>query len=147
MEVNCMAKVEQSITINVPVEKVFSYTSDPINQLEWLPSITDVRDVTGEGVGKRFSWTYKMMGMSFKGESEFAEYIPNERIVLKTTGGILSTWNWTYKPQAGGTLVNLVVEYTVPVPVLGKVAEKLILRQNEREAALSMTNLKERLEG
>ena len=142
-----MAKVEQSITINAPVEKVFSYMSDPMNQLEWLPSITDVRDVTGEGVGKRFSWTYKMMGMSFKGETEVVEYIPNERSVMKTKGGILSTWNWTYKPEAGGTLLNLVIEYTIPVPVLGKVAEKLILRQNEREAALSMTNLKEILEG
>jgi len=141
-----MAKIEQSIAINAPVEKVFSYITDPTNQLEWLPSITDVRDVTGEGVGKRFSWTYKMMGMSFKGESEVVEYIPNERNALKTKGGILSTWHWTYKPQAGGTLVNLVVEYTIPVPVLGKVAEKLILRQNEREAALSMTNIKERLE-
>ena len=48
-----MTKVERSITIKAPVEKVFSYISSPNNQLEWLPSITEVRDITGQGVGPR----------------------------------------------------------------------------------------------
>jgi uncharacterized membrane protein len=39
-----MAKLEKSVTINAPVEKVFSYVGDPQNQLEWLPGITEVRD-------------------------------------------------------------------------------------------------------
>ncbi len=41
-----MAKVEKSITINAPVEKVFAYIEDPMNQLEYLPSIVEVKDVT-----------------------------------------------------------------------------------------------------
>jgi uncharacterized membrane protein len=141
-----MAKIEQSITINAPVEKVFSYVGDPMNQLEWLPSMTDVRDITGEGVGQKFGWTYKMMGISFKGETEVVESVANQRRVIKSTGSIQSTWTWTFKSENGKTVVNLEVEYTIPVPVLGKVAEQLVLRQNEREAALSMTNIKERLE-
>ena len=141
-----MAKVEQSIIINAPVEKVFSYVCDPMNQLEWLPSMTDVRDITGEGVGQKFGWTYKMMGISFKGETEVVESVANQRRIIKSTGGIQSTWTWTFKSENGKTVVNLAVEYTIPVPVLGKVAEQLVLRQNEREAALSMTNIKERLE-
>jgi len=141
-----MAKIKQSITINAPVEKVFSYVCDPMNQLEWLPSMTDVRDITGEGVGHKFGWTYKMMGISFKGETEVVESVANQRRVIKSTGGIQSTWTWTFKSENGKTVVNLAVEYTIPVPVLGKVAEQLVLRQNEREAALSMTNIKERLE-
>jgi len=141
-----MAKVEQSITIKAPVEKVFSYLCDPMNQLEWLPSMTDVRDITGEGVGQKFGWTYKMMGVSFKGETEVVESVGSERRVIKSTGGIQSTWTWTTKSENGKTVVNLTVEYTIPVPVLGKVAERMVLRQNEREAALAMTNIKERLE-
>ena len=141
-----MAKTEQSITINAPVEKVFSYICDPMNQLEWLPSITDVRDIVGEGVGQKSGWTYKMMGVSFKGENEVVESVANQRIVIKSTGGIQSTWNWAFKSENGKTVVNLSVEYNIPVPVLGKVAEKLVLRQNEREAKLAMTNIKDRLE-
>ncbi len=46
-----MARVERSITINAPVEKVFAYIIDPTNELESIPSITDIRNVKGEGVG------------------------------------------------------------------------------------------------
>ena len=37
-------------------------------------------------------------------------------------------------------------EYTIPVPVLGKLAEKLVLKRNRRESDMSMENIKERLE-
>ena len=142
-----MGKVERSSTINAPVEKVFSYVTDPNSEVEYIPSAVEIRDITGQGVGQRYGWTYKLMGISFKGESEVIEHVPNERYVSKSSGGIVSTWTYIFKPTDGGTQLSLVVEYTIPVPVLGKVAEKLIMRQNEREAALSMTNLKEILEG
>jgi len=142
-----MAKVERSITINAPVEKVFSYITDPMNSLEYTPGMTEVRDITGQGLGQKFGWTYKMIGIPFKGEFEVMECIPNERYVEKSTGGIVSTWTWTFKPEAGGTLVNVVVEYTIPVPVLGKVGERLVMKQTEREADISVAYIKERLEG
>jgi uncharacterized membrane protein len=141
-----MAKVKRSITVNTRVEKVYSYLRDPENQLEWLPSVTDIQDVQGYGVGQRFRRTYKMIGLSLKGEGEVIEDIINERCVVKTTGGILSTWVWTFKPEDFRTHLNLIVDYTIPVPVLGKVGEWLVSRQNEREADLAMANLKDRLE-
>jgi hypothetical protein len=39
------------------------------------------------------------------------------------------------------------IEYTIPVPVLGKIAEGLVLRQNEKEADLAMANIKAKMEG
>ena len=142
-----MAKVEQSIIINAPVEKVFAYITDPANEMEWLPGNTDVRDITGQGVGQRWGYTYKMMGLPFKGEDEVLEYTPNQRYVTKSKGGVVSTWTWTFKPEDGGTRLNVVVEYTIPVPVLGKVGERLALGQVKREADLAAVNIKARLEG
>ena len=141
-----MAKVERGIFIKAPVEKVFSYITDPKNELEWLPSITDVRDVTGLGVGQRWGWSYKMLGLSLKGKTEVTEFASNTRYVYKSSGGITSTWTYSFKPEAGGTQLNLAVEYTIPIPVLGKVAERLALAQNEREADLAVANIKARLE-
>ena len=45
-----MPEVKRSVTINAPVEKVFNYLADPMNQPEWLPSLMVIKDVTGSGV-------------------------------------------------------------------------------------------------
>ena len=38
------------------------------------------------------------------------------------------------------------VEYTVPIPLLGKLAEAFIVRMNDREGDLTLANLKARME-
>ena len=141
-----MAKISRNSTVNARVEKVFSYISDPLNQLEWLPSISSVRDVSGEGKGQTFSWTYKMAGLPLKGKTETIEYVANKRIGLKTTGGVKSTWTWQFSGAGDKTQVDLAIEYAVPVPVLGKLAEALVTRQNAREATLALANIKSRME-
>ncbi|TEU12337.1 MAG: hypothetical protein E3J25_07120 [Anaerolineales bacterium] len=143
-----MVKLEKCIIINAPVEKVFAYAEDPMSNLEWLPGIVEVKDVTRteQGVGTHFRWAYKMAGLRFEGESTFTEYVPNERIVTQSEGGIVSTWTWTYEPHDGGTKVSLVLEYTVPIPVLGKLAEAVVLKQNERNADQAMANIKAKVE-
>ena len=37
-----MATVERSVSINAPVEEVFAYVSDPMSQVEWMPSMVEV---------------------------------------------------------------------------------------------------------
>ncbi len=142
-----MAKVKRSITINAPVEKVFNYLADPMNQPEWVPSIMEIKDVSGSGVGQHFRWTYKMAGVLLKGESTTTEHIPNERIVTQSKGGVTSTWIFNFETHDGGTMMELDIEYTIPIPVIGKLAEKIVLKRNEREADLAMANIKEKMEG
>ena len=141
-----MAKVERSITINSPVEKVFNYLADPMAQLEWLPGIMEIKDVSGSGVGQHFRWTYKMAGVMLKGETTVTEHIPNERRVTQSKGGVTSTWIVNLETHDGGTMMKLNIEYTIPIPVLGKIAEKIVLKRNEREADLAMSNIKENME-
>ena len=141
-----MAKIKRSFVVNVPAEKVFSYLSDSTKLPEWIPGLFNVRDIKGKGVGQCSSWTYKMMGMPFKGKSVCIEYTPNERIAIKTKGGITSIWDWTFKSQSNSTLVNLVLEYNIPIPIIGNISSRLILRQNEREADMAVANIKQRLE-
>lgn len=142
-----MEKVKRSITINAPVEKVFNYVADPMAQLEWLSSMMAVKDVSGSGVGQHFRWTYKMAGVLLEGETTVTEHIPNERRVTQSKGGVTSTWIINFESHDGGTMMELDIEYTIPIPVIGKLAEKLVLKRNEREADLAMTNIKEKLEG
>jgi uncharacterized membrane protein len=146
-EEKIMAKVERSITINAPAEKLFDYIDDPMNQLEWLPSIMEITDVSGSGIGQQHRWTYKMAGVLLKGETKITEHIPNERIVSQSKGGVTSTWIFNFKTHEGGTMMELDIEYTIPIPVIGKLAEKIVLKRNEREADLAMVNIKENVEG
>ena len=96
--------------------------------------------------GTSFRWAYRMAGMRFEGTSEDIEYVPNQRVVTKSKGGIESTITMTYQSEAGGTKVTLENEYSVPIPLLGKLAEAFILKQNENEAELLLANLKARME-
>ena len=141
-----MERVEKSITIDAPVEKVFAYLRDPISNLEIMPSMVQVSQVAGEGVGAEFRWVYRMAGMNLEGKSTVLEFVPDERFVTKSQGGIESTWIWDFAPDNGGTRIDLAVEYTVPIPVLGRLAESLVVRQNERELETTLANIKERVE-
>jgi uncharacterized membrane protein len=142
-----MAKITRSISINAPVEKVFAFMSDPSNLPEIWPSMIEVKDVQpAPAGGYNFGWVYKMAGTRFKGASEVTEFIANQRTVNKSTKGIQSTFVWGYEGEDGGTKLTMEIEYVVPVPLLGKLAEAFIVKQNEHEAEVLLANLKARME-
>jgi len=138
-----LAKTSKTITINAPVKKVFGYISEPTNLLEIWPSLVEVKDVQRlPNGGTRNRWVYKMAGIRLEGTSEDVERIPNQRLVSKTKDGAESTQRWMLQPEGKGTKVTFEVEYTVPIPVLGKLAEAIILKMNEHEGELILSNLK-----
>ena len=142
-----MAKVKNTILIKAPVEEVFSYVSEPSNLPEIWPGMVEAKDVQPlpDG-GHRFRWVYKMAGMPFEGDSEDVEVIRDERMVSQTKGGIQSTITWTFRPENGDTFVIFEADYTVPIPLLGKLAEAFIVGSNRREAEALLANLKARIE-
>jgi len=143
-----MVKVNKSIVIKAPLKKVFAYMRDAKSNLEWLPGVMEITDVHNarEHVGSHFRWTYKMAGLRFRGKTTLVEYVENRRMVTEGRGAIRNRWQFDYTAVPGGTRLDLAVEYTVPAPVLGKLAEKALRRQNEREAELALSNVKARME-
>ncbi len=142
-----MPKVERTIIINAPVEKVFDYWAEPTNVPEFWPSMVEVKDVQRlPNGGNSFRWVYKMAGMRFEGTSEDTEVVANQRTVSKNKGGIESTITMMFQPEDGGTKLTIQTEYTVPVPLLGKLAEAFIVKQNEHETELLLANLKAKME-
>jgi uncharacterized protein YndB with AHSA1/START domain len=143
-----VAKAKGSITINAPVEKVFAYWNEPSHLLETWPSVVEVKDVQQlPNGGHFFRYVYKMLGVRLEGTSQDIEIVANQRTVNKTKGGIESTLTAVFEPEDDGTRMSFEVEYVVPIPVLGKVAEAIIVRANDREMALMLANLKDHLEG
>ncbi|MDI6696331.1 MAG: SRPBCC family protein [Anaerolineales bacterium] len=143
-----MAKIEKSIFINAPVEKVFAFMAKPENLPEIWPSLQEVRNAQPlPNGGYSYDWSYKMAGLRFDGHAEWSEFIQNQRIVDKNESGIPSTFTWIYQPEDGGTRVSVSVDYTIPGAALGKLAEPIVHKMNEQEAETVLVNLKARMEG
>ena len=143
-----MAKIERNIHIDAPVEKIFGYMLDPANLPEIWPSMVEVKDVKRmpEHVGTTYNWVYKMAGMRFEGSTQVIESSVNRHVVVKSKGGIPSTFTWFYQNDSGKTKLTVEVEYSIPMPLLGKLAEAIIVKQNEHEADVLLANLKSRME-
>jgi uncharacterized membrane protein len=142
-----MAKITRDVFVNAPVDEVFAYHSNPANQIEYWPSMIEIKDVERlPGGGMKYRWTYKMVGIRLEGLTETIEFVRNERVVTRSRGGIEATYTFEYMKEDEGTRVRMEVDYKLPVPVVGKVAEAFVLKFNEREAETVLANLKDRLE-
>ena len=141
-----MLTLEKTIVINASPEKVFVRFDNPANMLEDNSSIVDVTDITGEGVGRSFKMVYKMVGIKFPQTCTYIEYVKNERIASKFEGGITGTFGLHLEPHNGSTKLSIVINYAIPIPLVGKIAESLLAKRNEREWDVVLANAKDAIE-
>src|SRR5689334_11937192 len=139
-----MATIRRAITIRAPVDRIFDYIADPRNLPEIWPSLVEVRNIEPHPTGNSFDWDYKLLGMLIHGHSDPVELIKNARHVTRAVKGIPNTFRWLYASRGDETEVTLEDDYEVPV--LGRLAEGIAGKLNEREAQTLLTNLKRRME-
>ena len=141
-----MAVWKDSILIDASPEDVFAYVDDPTELPTWLPSMIEVRNVIGTGLGQQYEYTYKMAGLLLRGQNIVVEHVPNERGLHQVIGMISALWDYSVEPHADGTLLNIQVEYSIPIPVLGRLAERLAIKQNAASFDLALINVKDVME-
>ncbi len=142
-----MPTISKTIEINVPVERVFGFLTNPSNLPEIWPSMIEVSNVQKHADGTyAFDWVYKMVGVRFHGHADASEVEKNKRVFSRNASGIPSTFEYLYESVGGKTRLTMNVAYTVPGPVLGKLAEPVVHRINERETDAFLRNLKTRME-
>jgi ligand-binding SRPBCC domain-containing protein len=141
-----MASWKDSILIHAPPEDVFAYVDDPRELPTWLPSMIEVRNVIGSGLGQQYEYTYKMGGLQLRGTNIVIEHVPNERGLHQVIGMISALWDYSVEPHPEGTLLNIEVEYSIPIPVLGRLAERLAIKQNAASFELALINVKDVME-
>jgi uncharacterized membrane protein len=148
MTTQTSTRIEKTTLIAAPLEQVFAYYANPSNSPEIWPSLVEVKDLMLDDKGhpKTFKWTYKMAGMRFEGSSEYLEYVPNKRLVYRSKGGIQATSTIHFAELDGKTEIREEMEYTIPIPLLGKVAERFLIKMNENEMTTTHNNLKARME-
>jgi uncharacterized membrane protein len=141
-----MASWKNSVAIAAPADRVFAYVDDPMNLPIWLPTMVEVRDVIGTGAGQQFEWTSRMAGSLLRGQSTVIEHVPNVHGLHQSIGMVNSTFGYTVEPHEDGAILTVEIQYLVPVPVLGKLAERVLLRRNAREFEVGIVTIKDVLE-
>jgi uncharacterized membrane protein len=113
-----MAKVETSISISKPVEKVFEYLTNFENQKAASPNITSVV-VSGKGkvaVGTRYTVNSKFGAREFSSENEVVKLDPNKTLAIKTiakppASDVVNTY--TLEKDGSGTKLSLAMDAVV----------------------------------
>lgn len=143
-----MRHIRKNIEIkNTPRERVFDYINTPANLLTVWPSLTEISNVERSPDGRQsYDWVYRMVGLPFKGHSATVEMDEPRLLVVRNEGGIPSTFRWTFEKVGAGTRIEVDIEYEVPAPVVGKLAEAVVARLNEHEVLTLLANLKATLE-
>ncbi len=147
-----MTRVERSIEINAPPEKVFDLLTD-LNRLEeWATIAGDAEQLPPAPLAEGATWKHnvKVAGVQLEGDWRVVA-IDRPRLVeyeaTRSGGGSLKM-RQSVSPTDGGSRVELEVDYELPWGVLGQAVDKLVVeRGNEREADQSLQNLKDILEG
>jgi uncharacterized membrane protein len=142
-----MVAHRNSIIINAPVGRVFSYVNEPRSLPDWMIGMKEIRNVIGSGEGQQYEWTFKMVGLALRGQNVVVDYVENQRASHQGIGMIHSLWTASCEPVNGSTKLTIDVEYTIPLFVLGRLAENATVRRNDRDLKKSLAKLKEILEG
>lgn len=141
-----MALIERSIDIKAPVERVFSYITNPVNRVEWIPDISSIRNINGEGRGQTWDYIYKLHGIPIKGKVEVTEYIQNKRYSHKNNRGFAKNWHYDFQSTTDGTHLTVTVEM-IPYsfPLIGNIGEKGMIKSSENNADMAVSNIKKNL--
>lgn len=139
-----MARLEKSIIIHAPWEKVDAIANDGRRTPEWYEGVESTTvDGTYPQVGGVSEQVYKASGMTFNIKMTVEAYEKGQLLHLRMDGMIDGTQQWTIEPQGDNTKLNVVFEYEVPGGGLGKIADKLIIeRVNSSNLDKSLENLK-----
>lgn len=143
-----MPRVERSATVAVPPEVAFDFVADSSNALRWMHGFTrfDPVDPAHQGVGARVNASGSVFGFPVSTTLEIVELDRPRRLGSRTTGRLKSYSVWEFAPADGGTLVTFRGEYDVPGGLLRMIGGSMVERELEKNAEMSLSNLKRELE-
>lgn len=118
-------KIEKSIEIAAPPERIWPFFIDPEKVLQWSITFREFQ-FTGEqrgGVGTPLYIEEKASGPLMKMNFEITEWAENERLRIKMLSGApLKSYEqlWTLAPTDSGTEFSFFEEIIFPLGVIGK---------------------------
>ncbi len=109
-----MRRKQSSIVINRPVADIFTFVENPANDRLWRKAMLKA-ELTSEGpigVGSTGREEYDRPGQRVESTWEITEYVPNEKVVYRSTSGP-GDYEGTvlYEDLDGATRLTLTVDW------------------------------------
>jgi carbon monoxide dehydrogenase subunit G len=103
-----MPSAERTITINRPVDEVFTFLADGRNAQLWRSGVLDVDLVSGAGLGALYSQGVRGPGgRRIAADYEVTEFEPNSKIAFRATAGpVRPTGSFTFEGMGTGTVLT-----------------------------------------
>lgn len=134
-----MAHIEVSTVISAPRPEVFDLLTDP----KRLPALLSQHlEVTVETPnvplkrGSEFQFTMTRFGLSQKIRLKVEDYLKDSRLVYRQAEGLFESWTHIVRCEDYGdrqTLVTDLVDYQVPLGLLGFIADDLYVKRDMRQ--------------
>jgi hypothetical protein len=141
-----MIKVEKSIVINKPVEKVFDFVTAEGNYTKWQAGVQEVIEGGARNtVGSQFTEVRKFMGQEMRTTLELTDFKPNAVWAARVVKGpVPYNVNMTFEGTEAGTKITTCVDGE-PKGFF-KLAENMVAGQLEKSLTEDQQKLKEILE-
>lgn len=141
-------RIEKGIVIKKTIDEVFSYASDWEKWADWFEGVSNFKPTTEtkKGNGTRYAYKAKMMGLKVPVETEIHDFVVDKGWIGKSTKGMPHRTQWIFEKIDVGTKFTYVLEYKLPIPVLGPLFDKFILKpQWNKIIEKSLQNLNKKL--
>lgn len=142
-----MAQVDVTVTINRPIEEVFTALADTDHQNQWQPIILETRKLSDGpvGVGTTYRYVSQFLGQRFETTGELTDYEPPRRYGWRvTTGPFPMRAQYTLVPSGSSTQVT--GTFIGDPGSFFKLAKPVVVRMGKRQIEADLNNLKELLE-
>ena len=144
-----MSRVEASVEINAPIREVFAYASDWKRWEEWWHGVSHFRPTTEttRGTGTRYAYKAWVAGISMNVETEIHDFVEHVGWKGVATKGPPHRTQWAFEDEGATTRLTYVLEYGLPVPLLGPLLDAVLVRPGWRRLLdRSLQNLKVRFD-
>ena len=142
-----MARIEESVEIKRPPDKVFAYTTDARTWTKWQSTFPEAEQTSQGpvGVGTTFKGSIHMMGLTMKWTANATEYEANKKFGKTISCGSLTNQQHnTYDPAGGGTKFTIV--YDMKVGGFMKLFSPMIVSSTRKALKKALGDLKGILE-
>ena len=140
-------KIQKSIEISVPPEKIWPFLVEPDKVLKWFLTFKKIEYTSDKhsGTGTTFYVEEKATGPLMKLNFMVTEWVENEKIAFKMTSGTgVKEYKqiWNLKPTKSGSTFIFFEEVVLPLGIIGKLVGTFIKKGSEAHVEKMLNELK-----